>query len=92
MYLAVHREEGVEHKDKDKHQLEPRYVGKIPRNQMTASLALLTHLVIMVEVVDRVFSDKLTVMSLRMLKAVSPVTAVGVTIGHMNRMQRTELW
>ena len=47
---------------------------------MTASLALLTHLVIVVEVVDRVFSNKLTVMSLRMLKAVPPVTAVGVTV------------
>ena len=80
MYLAVHREEGVEHKDKDKHQLEPRHVDKIPWTQMTASLALLTHLVIVVEVVDRVLSNKLTVMSLRMLKAAPPVTAVGVTV------------
>ena len=58
MYLAVHREKGVEHKDEDKHQLEPRHIDKIPQTQMTASLALLTHLVIVVEVVDMVFSNK----------------------------------
>ena len=34
MYLAVHREEGVEHKDEDKHQLEPRHVDKIPWTQI----------------------------------------------------------
>ena len=67
----------MEHKDEDRHQLEPRHVDKILRTQMTASPALLTHLVIMVEVVDRVFSNKLTVMSLRMLKAVPPSDSSG---------------
>ena len=61
MYLAVHREEGVEHEDKQgMDQLEPRHADKIPQTQMTVSLAHLTHFVVVAEVVDRVFSNKVT--------------------------------
>ena len=56
MYPAVYIEKCVEHKDEDKQgmdQLEPRHVDKIPQTLMTVSLALLTHLVIVANIVDR---------------------------------------